>query len=250
MNSIQSRRSIVERSVSVLLLLLILIFALNSIGNVQKYVAQFHEHWTGSVLGVAFGTVVFVCAYIAATTYGSTRWLSITISTIFGIASAQFQTELYVSEGMALRTALALSYIPIVAGEVGLAMLESLYSQQNIERQQPTSLESTLSERLEPVLEREFEEAETIVGNLNVPEETTPSLANTKPLKRKTKTRTTKQERQTQLLKLLKQIEHQDAIDPSTLAAQVSASVQTVYRDLGQLKEDGRLKFEDGRVIV
>lgn len=128
-------RSIVERSISFLLLALIFIFALNSIGNVQKYVAQFHAHWTGSALGMAFGTVVFVCAYIAATTHGRTRWVSIVIGTIFGIASAQFQTELYTSEGMALQTARALSYIPILAGEVGLALLESLYSKQHQEEE-------------------------------------------------------------------------------------------------------------------
>lgn len=129
--SIQDDRSIIERSVSFLLLGLICIFALNSIGNVQKYVSQYHHHWTGDALGIAFGTVVFVCAYIAATTGGNTRWVAVTIGTVFGIASAQFQTELYISEGMAAGTARALSFIPILAGEVGLALLESLYSKQH-----------------------------------------------------------------------------------------------------------------------
>ena len=124
-------RSIIERSVSFLLLALICIFALNSIGNVQKYVGRFHHHWTGDALGIAFGTVVFVCAYIAATTHGSTRWVAIVIGTVFGVASAQFQTELYISEGMQPTTARALSFIPILAGEVGLALLESLYSRQH-----------------------------------------------------------------------------------------------------------------------
>ena len=133
----QDDRSIVERSVSFLLLGLICVFALNSIGNVQQYVSHYHNHWTGDALGIAFGTVVFVCAYIAATTGGSTRWVSITIGTIFGIASAYFQTALYTSEGMQVSTALALSYIPILAGEVGLALLESLYSKQH--RQQRTA---------------------------------------------------------------------------------------------------------------
>lgn len=124
-------RSIIERSVSFLLLGLICIFALNSIGNVQKYVSQYHEHWTGDALGIAFGTVVFVCAYIAATTGGHPRWVAVVLGTVFGLASAHFQTELYVSEGMQLGTARALSYIPILAGEVGLALLESLYSRQH-----------------------------------------------------------------------------------------------------------------------
>lgn len=123
-------RSIIERSVSFLLLALICIFALNSIGNVQKYVHQYHHHWTGDALGIAFGTVVFVCAYVAATTSGQTRWVAIVIGTIFGVASAYFQTELYLLEGMKASTAHALSYIPILAGEVGLALLESLYSRQ------------------------------------------------------------------------------------------------------------------------
>lgn len=130
----QDDRSLVERSVSFLLLGLICVFALNSIGNVQQYVSRYHNHWTGDALGIAFGTVVFVCAYIAATTSGHTRWVSITIGTIFGIASAYFQTALYTAEGMVLSTALALSYIPILAGEVGLALLESLYSKQHREQ--------------------------------------------------------------------------------------------------------------------
>jgi len=130
----QDDRSLVERSVSFLLLGLICVFALNSIGNVQQYVSHYHNHWTGDALGIAFGTVVFVCAYIAATTHSNTRWVAIIIGTVFGIASAYFQTNLYTSEGMQLSTALALSYIPILAGEVGLALLESLYSKQHREQ--------------------------------------------------------------------------------------------------------------------
>lgn len=129
--SANDNRSLIERSISILLLALICVFALNSIGNVQKYVSRFHDHWTGDALGVAFGTVVFVCAYIAATTHSSPRWVAIVIGSIFGIASAHFQTELYTLEGMSMRTALILSYIPILAGEVGLALLESLYSRQH-----------------------------------------------------------------------------------------------------------------------
>jgi len=98
---------------------------------VQKYVHQYHHHWTGDALGIAFGTVVFVCAYIAATTSDQTRWVSIVIGSVFGVASAYFQTELYMSEGMKSGTAHSLSYIPILAGEVGLALLESLYSKQH-----------------------------------------------------------------------------------------------------------------------
>lgn len=130
----QDDRSLVERSVSFLLLGLICVFALNSIGNVQQYVSRYHNHWTGDALGIAFGTVVFVCAYIAATTHANTRWVAIVIGTVFGIASAYFQTNLYTAEGMQVSTALALSYIPILAGEVGLALLESLYSKQHREQ--------------------------------------------------------------------------------------------------------------------
>jgi len=137
----QDERSLIERSVSFLLLGLICIFALNSIGNVQKYVHQYHHHWTGDALGIAFGTVVFVCAYIAATTSGQTRWVSIVIGSVFGVASAYFQTELYMSEGMKSGTAHSLSYIPILAGEVGLALLESLYSKQH--KQQETAAQAT-----------------------------------------------------------------------------------------------------------
>jgi hypothetical protein len=160
----QDDRSLVERSVSFLLLGLICVFALNSIGNVQHYVSRYHNHWTGDALGIAFGTVVFVCAYIAATTSGHTRWVSITIGTIFGIASAYFQTALYTSEGMVLSTALALSYIPILAGEVGLALLESLYSKQHRE-QHTAQLTAALQGQLQvkdeqiAVLKAELEEA-------------------------------------------------------------------------------------------
>lgn len=133
-------RSIIERSVSFLLLGLICIFALNSIGNVQKYVHEYHHHWTGDALGIAFGTVVFVCAYVAATTGGPTRWVSILIGAVFGVASAYFQTELYISEGMKASTAHSLSYIPILAGEVGLALLESLYSKQHKQQSAATTI--------------------------------------------------------------------------------------------------------------
>ena len=97
----QDDRSIIERSVSFLLLALICIFALNSIGNVQKYVGRFHDHWTGDVLGIAFGTVVFVCAYIAATTHSNTRWVATVIgntgSFIRDVASAWLMTDLSTS---------------------------------------------------------------------------------------------------------------------------------------------------------
>jgi hypothetical protein len=150
-------RSIIERSVSFLLLGLICIFALNSIGNVQKYVSQYHQHWTGDALGIAFGTVVFVCAYIAATTGGNPRWVAVVIGTVFGLASAHFQTELYTSEGMQLGTARALSYIPILAGEVGLALLESLYSRQH--RQQ------VVAERTDDLL-AQLHERDSIIAAL------------------------------------------------------------------------------------
>lgn len=139
-------RGLVERSVSFLLLGLIGIFALNSIGNVQKYVHQYHHHWTGDALGIAFGTVVFVCAYIAATSSGATRWVAIGIGAVFGVASAYFQTELYMSEGMKASTAHSLSYIPILAGEVGLALLESLYSKQRKPQRSLASLPTLQAE--------------------------------------------------------------------------------------------------------
>lgn len=53
---------------------------------------------------------------------------------IFGIASAYFQTALYTSEGMQISTTLARSYIPILAGEVSFTLLESLYSKRHREQ--------------------------------------------------------------------------------------------------------------------
>ena len=162
-------RSLIERSVSFLLLALIAIFALNSIGNVQKYVGQYHEHWTGQALGIAFGTVVFVCAYIAATTTASARWVAIAIGTVFGVASANFQTQLYVSEGMQINTARALSYIPILAGEVGLALLESLYSKQHKAGQMQAVVDVEIRQQQETitVLKQQVEQQQARIETLS-----------------------------------------------------------------------------------
>lgn len=175
----QDDRSLVERSVSFLLLGLICVFALNSIGNVQKYVSHYHQHWTGDALGIAFGTVVFVCAYIAATTHGNPRWVAIVIGSVFGIASAYFQTNLYTSEGMQFSTALALSYIPILAGEVGLALLESLYSKQHKEQHMAditAQYEANLQAKEAQIgaLTAELETAQRQLADLSV-QETIPS---------------------------------------------------------------------------
>jgi hypothetical protein len=178
----QDGRSIVERSVSFLLLGLICVFALNSIGNVQQYVSHYHTHWTGDALGIAFGTVVFVCAYIAATTHGNTRWVAIVIGTVFGVASAYFQTNLYTSEGMQLSTALALSYIPILAGEVGLALLESLYSKEHREQQTAdvtAQLEAQLQAKEAEItaLAAELEQAQQQLASLSAQETSSTKLA-------------------------------------------------------------------------
>lgn len=86
------------------------------------------------------------------------------IGTVFGIASAYFQTNLYTAEGMQVSTALALSYIPILAGEVGLALLESLYSKQHREQhtaQLTTELQDQLQAKDQQIaaLKAELEEA-------------------------------------------------------------------------------------------
>lgn len=125
-------KSILQRSISFILLGLILLFALTSIGNVAEFVHQYHEGWTGYTLGICFGVTLFAAAYIASVTQDAqTRTYALVVAIIFGCASATFQTALYVSGGAKWYIAATLSFVPILAGEVGLALLESSYSQEH-----------------------------------------------------------------------------------------------------------------------
>ena len=169
-------RSIIERSISYVLIGMILLFAITSTGNVTEYVHTYHKGWTGITLGLSFGITVFTCAYIAATAQRSaTRFSAIAIGSIFGIASATFQMNIYILGGAEWSVAAALSYIPIVAGEVGLAILEHFYSTDSIAHS--SKVERVAAERVrvvKPTIERSsaqpIERAIEQVQNIQLPE--------------------------------------------------------------------------------
>lgn len=129
-----NNRSPIQRSISWLLVGLIGLFALTSLGNVAEFVHQYHKGWTGVTLGGGFGVTVFVCAYLAATAKTkSTRFWSLIVGGIFGLASGAFQAWLYIEGGAIWHVAALLSFVPIVVGEVGLALVESSYSKEHVE---------------------------------------------------------------------------------------------------------------------
>ena len=126
-----TQRSPIQRSISWLLVGLIGLFALASLGNVQEFIHQYHTGWTGWMLGGGFGVTVFVCAYLAATAKTrSTRIWALAVAGIFGVSSGFFQTWLYMEGNAPWYVAGLLSFIPIVIGEVGLALVESSYSRE------------------------------------------------------------------------------------------------------------------------
>ena len=159
-------RSIIERSISYVLIGMILLFAITSTGNVTEYVHTYHKGWTGITLGLSFGITVFTCAYIAATAQRSaTRFSAIAIGSIFGIASATFQMNIYILGGAEWSVAAALSYIPI----------EHFYSTDSIAHS--SKVERASAERvrvMKPAIERPsvqpIERAIEQVQNIQLPE--------------------------------------------------------------------------------
>lgn len=125
-------RSPIQRNLSRVLVGLIFLFAATSTGNVAEFIEAYHSGWTGWTLGICFGVTLFVSAYIAATAKTKqTRLWSLVIGGVFGIASATFQTVLYMQGGAAWYIAVPLAFVPIVAGEVGLALMESSYNKEH-----------------------------------------------------------------------------------------------------------------------
>ncbi|MEM7130225.1 MAG: hypothetical protein AAF702_28095 [Chloroflexota bacterium] len=122
--------SLIRRSISTALLALIILFALTTIGNVAKFVGKYHAGFTGWTLGTSIGATVFLSSYLFSIARTQrTKWTALVIAIAFGLTSAGFQTALYMIEGNApWYVAVALSFIPIVFGETGLAILESNYS--------------------------------------------------------------------------------------------------------------------------
>lgn len=127
----KNSRSLIQRSISTLLVGLIFVFALSSFGNTREYISRFHAGWTSYVLGAGFSVAVFVCAYLAATAQTQrTRNWSIAVGVVFGLSSGAFQFQLYRAGNADMVTAFLLSFIPIIVGEVGLALVESSYSRE------------------------------------------------------------------------------------------------------------------------
>lgn len=158
----QNARSPIEKYISKVLLAIILLFAITSTGNVTEYIHIYHKGWTGITLGVTFGVTVFTCAYIAATAYGmQARITAIVIGSIFGFASATFQMNIYIAGGADSLVAASLSYIPIIAGEVGLAILEHLYSSDSIVKSAKTATAQKVKSSIEPVIEYKTERSVT-----------------------------------------------------------------------------------------
>lgn len=124
-----TNRSPIERSISYLLLGLILIFSISSAGNTIEFIGRYHKGVAGAALGVAFGTAVFIASYIAATAHTqTTRATAIVIALGFGLASATFQMQIYKDGGANSLIAALLAFLPITLGEVGLAVLEHLFA--------------------------------------------------------------------------------------------------------------------------
>lgn len=129
-------RSPIQRNLSRVLVGLIFLFAATSTGNLAEFIEGYHKGWTGWTLGVCFGVTLFVSAYIAATAKTKqTRLWALTIGCVFGLASATFQTVLYMHGDAPWFVAVPLAFVPIVAGEVGLALMESSYSKEHGEEE-------------------------------------------------------------------------------------------------------------------
>ena len=140
-------RSPIERSISYLLLGLILIFSVSSAGNTIEFIGRYHKGIAGIALGVAFGTAVFIASYIAATAHTqTTRATAIIIALGFGLASAIFQMQIYKDGGANSLTAALLAFLPITLGEVGLAVLEHLFA-----HDAPTDAPATMQPEITPL---------------------------------------------------------------------------------------------------
>ena len=128
----QRQRSLIQTSISYALLAMIALYAITSVGNVVEFVSHYHDGWTGSSLGGGFGLTIFVSAYIASIARTrSTRFYALIVAGCFGLSSAWFQMTIYLEGGASPYIAAVLAFVPIVVGEIGIALLESSYSQEH-----------------------------------------------------------------------------------------------------------------------
>lgn len=129
----ESQRSLIQISISYILLAMIGLYGLSSVGNIVEYIQHFHDGWTGISLGLGFGLTLFVSAYIASIAKTrQTRLYALLVAGCFGVSSAWFQMSIYLEGGASLYVAFALAFVPIVVGEIGIALLESSYSREHL----------------------------------------------------------------------------------------------------------------------
>ncbi|MBV7334654.1 DeoR family transcriptional regulator [Chloroflexi bacterium TSY] len=263
-------RSIIQKGISWVLLALILMFAITSMGNVAHFVSKYHKGWTGWTLGACFGVTLFVSAYIASTAISEqTRKRALAVAIVFGLASATFQMSLYMDGGAQWYTAILLSFVPIVAGEVGLALVESSYSkdhEQEVEEKHSNLLTMDL-ERVTEQLDAVTKERNDLQTELeNVTAELDKTLAHLAEangqieamsrqnavtngkyvqtndsdnsdgsVSTREKKRLSKKERQNLVLDELSQIVNPDDIDHDKLAEKFGTSGRTIRRDIDEL---------------
>lgn len=187
----QQSNSLLRRSISIVLFGIVLTFVITTSGNVSEFVHQYHSGFTGYTLGLCFGVTLFLSSYIYSIAKSKkTKYTALTVALAFGFTSAGFQTALYMNGDAPWYVAVALSFTPILFGEVGLAVLESNYSEeadtersavdtealetqirmlQNQAETHQLSLEAIKNERDEFETQlREFENMETTINPLSL----------------------------------------------------------------------------------
>lgn len=128
-----AERTDLSKWVSKGLLILIALFAVSSVGNVSEFIYKYHPSGWAYVLGGAYGMVVFICAYITSTATGTaTKAAAFVVGLVFAAASGYFQADIYVKGGATQTTANLLAYLPVIFGEIGLAIVEAYYSKDKI----------------------------------------------------------------------------------------------------------------------
>lgn len=172
-----TEKSIIQQSISRALLGLIVLYSITSTGNIAEFVTGYHKGWTGWTLGIAIGFTLFISAYIAATSQDkTTRYYALFVGLLFGVASATFQTVLYMASGAPIYIAIPLSFVPIVGGEVGLALVEGSYSRahrENVESEAVKKLRAehdrlnTLSTEQLNTLNTLHRRVEQLIGELD-----------------------------------------------------------------------------------
>lgn len=155
-----TEKSLIQKSISWALLAMIALYSIASVGNVSEFIHKYHEGWTGYALGTGFGLTLFVSAYIASIAkQPDTRRYALLVAGTFGMTSAGFQMSLYMDGGARWYVAFPLAFVPIVVGEIGLALLESSYSREH-QIEHDTRESARLAVEIEQLNQRLFEATE------------------------------------------------------------------------------------------